>query len=491
MFYFTGRSQQPIYEENRTSQQLLNSIDEDIKSYPQLEMSPSTQELSNILSSSKIQSLLRAHDVVVQDWKSVQDVAMIANQSQVSQVQHNSHDSGFNEPNKNSTQSHENSTPVENGHINHLHQTPNNLNTPQSPATHIRKIQFYKHNDEPLGITLKMTENGECVIARVFHGGLIHRQGTLHAGDQIREINNYPVSNKTIEELQSLLKSLRGNISFKVVPALNQTQVSPEKPTANLISTAEQNGGPVTYLKCLFDYDPIKDDLIPCAEAGMRFSCGDIIQITIKDEPNWWQARSIRLAEEPTSSPGHGTAGLVPSPQFQQWRMSCEHVAKKLSPHDQKASQNKSWFGWSGSNQKSALNSPHTPFALSNHSNFQQNSQQEPIEIQTYEEVVRVPNFRRKCLVLIGAHGVGRRHIKSALIEKYSENFGYPIPFTSRPCRRDEQPGQHFNFCGHDEMLMDIRQNKYLEYGSHDGALYGTKMSSIQEIIATGKLRQV
>ena len=117
--------------------------------------------------------------------------------------------------------------------------------------------------------------------------------------------------------------------------------------------------------------------------------------------------------------------------------MSCEHVAKKLSPHDQKANQNKnSWFGWSGNstgNHKSTpVQSPHTPFALSSHSNFQQNSQQEPLEIQTYEDVVRVPNFRRKCLVLIGAHGVGRRHIKSALIEKYGDNFSYPIPFTAR-----------------------------------------------------------
>lgn len=37
-------------------------------------------------------------------------------------------------------------------------------------------------------------------------------------------------------------------------------------------------------------------------------------------------------------------------------------------------------------------------------------------------------------------------------------------------------------------MLMDIRQNKYLEYGSHDGALYGTKLSSITEIVKNGKL---
>jgi calcium/calmodulin-dependent serine protein kinase len=113
---------------------------------------------------------------------------------------------------------------------------------------------------------------------------------------------------------------------------------------------------------------------------------------------------------------------------------------------------------------------------------------QEPLEIFTYDEVVKVPNFRRKCLVLIGAHGVGRRHIKSALIDKYPNNFSYPVPYTSRQPRRDEIPGQHFNFVSHDEMMIDIRQNKYLEYGSHDGALYGTKLNSIREIVNSGKI---
>ena len=37
-------------------------------------------------------------------------------------------------------------------------------------------------------------------------------------------------------------------------------------------------------------------------------------------------------------------------------------------------------------------------------------------------------------------------------------------------------------------MLVDIRQNKYLEYGSHDGALYGTKLNTIKEIIEAEKM---
>lgn len=57
------------------------------------------------------------------------------------------------------------------------------------------------------GITLKMTDDGRCIVARIMHGGMIHRQATLHVGDEIREINNLPVHNQTVNSLQRLLVS--------------------------------------------------------------------------------------------------------------------------------------------------------------------------------------------------------------------------------------------------------------------------------------------
>ena len=50
------------------------------------------------------------------------------------------------------------------------------------------------------------------------------------------------------------------------------------------------------------------DDLIPCAQAGIPFNTGDILQIISKDDHNWWQARKVAAA---------GTAGLIPSPELQ------------------------------------------------------------------------------------------------------------------------------------------------------------------------------
>jgi hypothetical protein len=72
-------------------------------------------------------------------------------------------------------------------------------------VTRVRLVQFQKNTDEPMGITLKMSDEGRCLVARILVGGMIHRQGTLHVGDEIKEINGLNVSSQTIENLQKLL----------------------------------------------------------------------------------------------------------------------------------------------------------------------------------------------------------------------------------------------------------------------------------------------
>ena len=33
------------------------------------------------------------------------------------------------------------------------------------------------------------------------------------------------------------------------------------------------------YVRAQFDYDPLGDDIIPCAQAGIAFKTGDILQV--------------------------------------------------------------------------------------------------------------------------------------------------------------------------------------------------------------------
>ena len=51
-------------------------------------------------------------------------------------------------------------------------------------------------------------------MARIMHGGMIHRQATLHVGDEIREINSMPVANKSVDALQKILVFYRFSISL-------------------------------------------------------------------------------------------------------------------------------------------------------------------------------------------------------------------------------------------------------------------------------------
>ncbi|TRY88156.1 hypothetical protein DNTS_015969, partial [Danionella cerebrum] len=141
-------------------------------------------------------------------------------------------------------------------------------------STRMKEVAFEKSPSEPLGVTLKLNEKQRCTVARILHGGMIHRQGSLHEGDEIAEINGKSVANQSVDALQKIL----------------------------------------TYMRAQFDYDPAKDDLIPCKEAGLRFETGDIIHIINKKDPNWWQGK--------VDSASSDFAGLLPSPELQEWRVA-------------------------------------------------------------------------------------------------------------------------------------------------------------------------
>ncbi|XP_055686271.1 peripheral plasma membrane protein CASK isoform X7 [Lutzomyia longipalpis] len=315
-------------------------------------------------------------------------------------------------------------------------------------VTRVRLVQFQKNTDEPMGITLKMTEDGRCIVARIMHGGMIHRQATLHVGDEIREINGQPVHNQTVSQLQRMLREARGSVTFKIVPSYRSAPPPCE-----------------IFVRAQFDYDPLDDELIPCAQAGIAFRTGDILQIISKDDHHWWQARHDAAG---------GSAGLIPSPELQEWRIACQAVDKTKQEQV-----NCSIFGRKKKQCRDKYLAKH-------------NAVFDQLDLVTYEEVVKVPlgdpAFQRKTLVLLGAHGVGRRHIKNTLIAKYPDKYAYPIPHTTRPPRPDEENGRSYYFVSHDEMMQDIAANEYLEYGTHEDAMYGTKLETIRRIHAEGKM---
>ncbi|XP_044017403.1 peripheral plasma membrane protein CASK isoform X3 [Aphidius gifuensis] len=334
-------------------------------------------------------------------------------------------------------------------------------------VTRVRLVQFQKNTDEPMGITLKMNEDGKCVVARIMHGGMIHRQATLHVLDEIKEINGIPVANQSVNTLQKMLREARGSVTFKILPSY---RIAPPPCEVQI------------FVRAQFDYDPLEDEHIPCAQAGIAFKTGDILQIISKDDHHWWQARKDNAA---------GSAGLIPSSELQEWRIACMAMKKNkpeqdgegdggCSPHTEgcdSSTVNCSIFGRKKKQYKDKYLAKH-------------NAVFDQLDLVTYEEVVKVPHeaFQRKTLVLLGAHGVGRRHIKNAIISKHPDKYAYPIPHTTRPPRNDEENGRNYYFVSHDEMMADISANEYLEYGTHEEAMYGTKLETIRKIHEEGRM---
>ncbi|XP_064639314.1 peripheral plasma membrane protein CASK-like isoform X2 [Lineus longissimus] len=402
-------------------------------------------------------------------------------------------------------------------------------------VTRVRLVQFQKNTEEPMGITLKVNDEGKCIVARIMHGGMIHRQGTLHVGDEIREINGVSVLGQTVEALQRMLKyttddsqvsgdvtfkvlpdldaplhdendnchqerEARGSVTLKIVPSYRNNPVQCEGKEYEITKPKPRLAIPEIYVRALFDYDPHDDELIPCSQAGVAFQTGDIIQVISKDDHNWWQARRIEASNnEP--------AGLVPSPELQEWRTACLAIEKakrdqagipllRNKPHSTIGKNtalcddvNCSWFGRKKKQYRDKYLAKH-------------NAVFDQLDLVTYEEVVKLPAFHRKTLVLLecnhrmsgarlnkkskGAHGVGRRHIKNTLITSHPERFAYPIPHTTRHPRKDEENGKNYFFVTHDQMMADIAANEYLEYGTHEDAMYGTKLETIRQIHERG-----
>ncbi|XP_042330813.1 protein PALS2 isoform X4 [Sceloporus undulatus] len=318
------------------------------------------------------------------------------------------------------------------------------------PVDAIRILGIHKRAGEPLGVTFRV-ENNDLVIARILHGGMIDRQGLLHVGDVIKEVNGHEVGNNP-KELQELLKSISGSVTLKILPSYRDNII----PQQIFLQQDELHS--LVFVKCHFDYNPYNDNLIPCKEAGLKFSKGEILQIVNREDPNWWQASHVKEG---------GSAGLIPS-QF------LEEKRKAFVRRDWDNSG--PFCGTISSKKKKKM-----MYLTTRNAEFDRH------EIQIYEEVAKMPPFQRKTLVLIGAQGVGRRSLKNRFIVLNPTKFGTTVPFTSRKPRDDEKDGQAYRFVSRAEMETDIKAGRYLEHGEYEGNLYGTKIDSILEVVQTGR----
>ncbi|XP_021701679.1 MAGUK p55 subfamily member 6 isoform X4 [Aedes aegypti] len=329
------------------------------------------------------------------------------------------------------------------------------------PGETIKMVGIRRNPNEPLGLTVEVDEHDQLVVARIIAGGMIDRQGLLHPGDVILEVNGVQVN--TPEDLQTEISRAKESVTLKIGPSLEE-----EMKSARIMMGGGQvkknidSGKKLTcYMRALFDYDPAEDNLLPCQELGLAFQRSDILQIINVKDPNWWQARHV----------GEDNAiGLIPSQELEERRQAyvppeADYV-HKISICGTRISKKK---------RKTMYKT-------------KQNNEFDKADLMLYEEVTKMPPFKRKTLVLIGVAGVGRRTLKNRLINSDPDKFGSVLPHTTRQPRPLEESGKAYWFTDRETMEQEIKENRFLEFGEHNGNLYGTHLDSVRDVIRSGKM---
>ncbi|KAL1458054.1 hypothetical protein WDU94_008229 [Cyamophila willieti] len=263
-----------------------------------------------------------------------------------------------------------------------------------SPSEY-KTVKLQRYKNEPLGLTVEQDDNGNLIIARIMAGSLIDKQGVLKVGDVILEVNGENVNSP--EDLQIEVVKSDGNIQFTIAPQGDDNVLTMK---------------PMCYMRCLFNYNPKEDSLLPCKEIGLAFNHGDILQILNQKDPNWWQAQ---LVEPP------GPMGLIPSQELEERR-------KAFVPPE--------------------------------------------------------ADYVHK----IGICGTRTLFLTNGFRIAFSNLICFSLTDTTRPMRELEENGQNYWFTSRESMERDIQEHKFLEYGEHNGNLYGTHLDTIRDVINSGKI---
>ncbi|KAF1580885.1 MAGUK p55 subfamily member 2, partial [Eudyptes moseleyi] len=294
------------------------------------------------------------------------------------------------------------------------------------------------------GVTFRV-ERGELVIARILHGGMVAQQGLLHVGDVIREVNGQEVGSDP-RALQDSLRHASGSVVLKILPSYQEPhpprQVpAPAPPCAPTLHPTSASRA----------QHPAHGSLFPCPRVPPPCACACHVE--------------------------GGSAGLVPSQLLEEKRKAFVKRDVEVAPTSAPVPSAGALCGsLSGKRKKRMM------YLTTKNAEFDRH------ELLIYEEVARMPPFRRKTLVLIGAQGVGRRSLKNKLIMSDQTRYGTTIPYTSRKPKESEKDGHGYRFVSRGEMEADIKAGRYLEHGEYEGNLYGTKIDSIRAVVEAGKM---
>ncbi|XP_069388800.1 MAGUK p55 subfamily member 4-like isoform X2 [Paralichthys olivaceus] len=350
-------------------------------------------------------------------------------------------------------------------------------------------------NNQPLGATIRRDEEtGGIYIARVIHGGLADRSGLLHPGDLVVEVNGNPVLGLEPEQVIQILIKSQGTILFKVVP--------------NAAQSSSSNVS--VYMKAMVDYCPLQDSSIPCPDAGMAFSRGDLLEVVDQSDGRWWQARKLPCSVS--------CAGLIPSAsmlkskQREQWwtQPPPGHTCIRpltLAESEDDTDDKRTLTDVEEMNFDEAdsdvtdgiyLAGFRRTFRLWRRTSFRRRRQSctscspNSSTLSTpYEEVAlyqRPPQENHRLIILVGASGVGVSELRKRLIKLNPSTVQGPVPHTTRPIRAGEQTGREYHFVTKELFEYMVCNHRFVEYGEYKAHLYGTSIDAIDDVLKRGRM---
>uniref|UniRef100_A0A8B9NTP3 Membrane palmitoylated protein 4 n=1 Tax=Apteryx owenii TaxID=8824 RepID=A0A8B9NTP3_APTOW len=327
-------------------------------------------------------------------------------------------------------------------------------------------------NKQPLGATIKRHEiTGDITVARVIHGGLADKSGLLYAGDKLVEVNGVPVEGLEPEQVINILALSEGTVMFKLIPVS-------DRPVSNQTTL---------YMRAMADYWPLQDPAIPCADAGLPFKKGEILQIVDQNDAFWWQARRV--------SDLCACAGLIPSNHLLKRKQREFWWSQPSQPHLCLKSEEE--FGESGQRvfiagfrrsmrlcrRKSRTNQQSccAQYSSSSYSTL----------AAPYEEVVRYqrhPADRNRLIVLVGPAGVGVNELRRRLITSNPQQFQSAVPHTTRVQKSYEMNGREYHYVSKETFENMVYTHRMLEYREYRGYLYGTSVDAVRTVLDEGKI---
>ncbi|XP_058531637.1 MAGUK p55 subfamily member 3 [Ochotona princeps] len=343
------------------------------------------------------------------------------------------------------------------------------------------KIVRLVKNKEPLGATIRRDEHsGAVVVARIMRGGAADRSGLVHVGDELREVNGVAVLHKRPDEISQILAQSQGSITLKIIPATQEEDRFKESKV---------------FMRALFHYNPREDRAIPCQEAGLPFQRRQVLEVVSQDDPTWWQAKRV--------GDTNLRAGLIPSKQFQERRLSYRRATGTLPspqslrkpPYDQPCDQETcDCEGYLRGHYVAGLRRSFRLGCRERPGSSQEGKPSvgaEALELLTYEEVARYqqqPGERPRLVVLIGSLGARVHELKQKVVAEDPQHFGVPVPHTTRPRESHEKEGVEYHFVSRQAFEADVQHNKFLEHGEYQDNLYGTSLEAIQVVMAKNKV---